>query len=62
MFYTLTSSEIHTLGVIADPNSCDAMPHAHLEKLSRLALIEAGKCGVALSSLGREILTRQNVL
>jgi hypothetical protein len=54
--YTLTSSELNTLHVIADPNSCDAMPRAHLEKFSRLALIEPASCGVALSPLGREML------
>jgi hypothetical protein len=57
--YTLSSSELKTLSVIADPNCCDAMPRVHLEKLSRLELIEAAACGPILSTRGKEILFRK---
>jgi hypothetical protein len=56
--YTLSASELKTLSVIADPNCCDAMPRVHLEKLSRLELIEPATCGLTLSKRGKEILFR----
>ncbi len=52
----LSSAELNTLATISNPESCDAMPRGHLEKLYRLDLIEPGRCGPALSSKGQEIL------
>jgi hypothetical protein len=52
----LSSAELNTLATIGNPESCDAMPRGHLEKLYRLDLIEPGRCGPALSSKGKEIL------
>lgn len=55
---TLSQSEIKTLSVIADPGCCDAMPRVHLEKLSRLDLIEPSATGLRLSNRGQQILFR----
>lgn len=54
--HVLSSAELKTLSIIGNPDSCDAMPRGHLEKLYRLDLIEPGRCGPALSSKGRDIL------
>lgn len=55
---TLSQAELHTLAVIANPDCCDAMPRGHLEKLSRLDLIEPAAAGLRLSPRGRQILIR----
>lgn len=52
----LSSAEMQTLSTVANPESCDALPRGHLEKLYRLDLIEPGNNGPALSIKGREIL------
>ncbi len=57
--YALSTAELKTLAVIANPDSCDAMPRLHLEKLYRLDLIEPAAFGPALSPTGREILKRR---
>lgn len=54
--YALSSSELKTLAVVADPECCDAMPRIHLEKFYRLNLIEPAASGPALSRRGQEIL------
>jgi hypothetical protein len=54
--HVLSSAELQTLSTVANPDSCEAMPRGHLEKLYRLDLIEPGQAGPALSSKGREIL------
>ena len=56
--YALSTAELNTLQVVANPDSCDAMPRSHLEKLSRLELIEPSPRGVTLSQRGKEILVR----
>ncbi|MDY0009671.1 MAG: hypothetical protein RBS08_08190 [Bdellovibrionales bacterium] len=57
--HVLTSAEMQTLTTVANPESCDALPRNHLEKLYRLDLIEPGNCGPALSNKGRDILFRR---
>lgn len=57
--HVLTSAEMQTLNTVANPESCDALPRNHLEKLYRLDLIEPGHCGPALSNKGRDILFRR---
>lgn len=56
--HALTSAELNTLTVIGNPDCCDAIPRAHLEKLYRLDLIEPQSFGPALSPKGRDILVR----
>ena len=56
--HALTSAELRTLEIIADPDCCDAMPRGHLEKLYRLDLIEPAAFGPALSRKGRSLLKR----
>ncbi len=56
--YALSSAELKTLAVVADPECCDNMPRIHLEKLYRLDLIEPAACGPALSRRGQEVLQR----
>ena len=58
MYAPLSLAELNTLATIGNPDSCDAMPRTHLEKLYRLELIEPGRYGVALSRKGQEILVR----
>lgn len=55
---TLSQSELRTLAVIADPSCCDAMPRVHLEKLSRLDLIEPSPSGPRPTPRGQQILFR----
>lgn len=56
--YALSSAELNTLQVVGNPDSCEAMPRTHLEKLARLDLIEPCPAGVCLSNKGKEILVR----
>lgn len=55
----LSTSELNTLSIIADTACRDRLSRAHLEKLSRLDLIEPGLAGPALSPKGREILVKR---
>ena len=52
----LSTSEIETLKVIYNDNKEDYIPRIHLEKLSRLDLIEPVGCNVKLSFKGQELL------
>lgn len=54
--YALSTAELNTLQIVANPDSCDAMPRTHLEKLSRLELIEPSPRGVCLSPQGLQVL------
>lgn len=55
----LSTAELNTLDIIADPNRCDAMPRGHLEKLYRLDLIEPCPSGVCLSAKGQQIVFKK---
>ena len=52
----LSTAELQTLEVISSKNRADYIPRCHLEKLSRLDLIEPLGCNVSLSLKGKEIL------
>ena len=52
----LSTSELQTLEALSNKNPADYIPRGHLEKLSRLDLIEPVGCSVALSLKGKEIL------
>lgn len=52
----LSTSELQTLEAISDKDCADHIPRGHLEKLSRLDLIEPVGCNVAVSLKGKEIL------
>lgn len=52
----LSTAELHTLEILSDRDRCDRVSRTHLEKLSRLDLIEPCPEGVCLSTKGREIL------
>ena len=52
----LSNAELQTLEAISKRDRFDYIPRGHLEKLSRLDLIEPVGCNVALSMKGREIL------
>ena len=54
--YALSSAELQTLEVIANKERADYIPRGHLEKLSRLDLIEPAKASVKLSLRGKKIL------
>ena len=55
----LSTAELQTLEVISSKDRADYIPRGHLEKLSRLDLIEPAGCNVALSLKGKEILFRK---
>jgi hypothetical protein len=55
----LSTAELQTLEAISDRDYADHIPRGHLEKLSRLDLIEPVGCNVALSVKGREILFKR---
>lgn len=55
----LSTAEINTLEIIHNKERCDRVSRTHLEKLSRLDLIEPGAAGPALSPKGREILVKR---
>lgn len=52
----LNASEIKSLHIIADPEAQDTPPRVHMEKLSRLNLIEPCSQGVCLSPRGQQVL------
>ena len=52
----LSTAELQTLEVIFNKKDADYIPRGHLEKLSRLDLIEPAKGGVSVSLKGKEIL------
>ncbi len=55
----LNTEELKTLEIIADKDRLGNIPRAHLEKLSRLDLIEPGYDRVTLSIKGQEILFKR---
>ena len=52
----LSTAELTTLEILSDRERCDRVSRTHLEKLSRLDLIEPCPEGVCISSKGREVL------
>ena len=52
----LTTAERKTLETIARKDTSIGIPRPHLEKLSRLDLIEPAGCNVTLSLKGKRIL------
>ncbi len=56
MYSQLSTAELQTLQILAGNDREAAVPRGHLEKLSRLDLIEPAGCNVALSLKGKEIL------
>lgn len=58
MMPALSSDELNSLRVVATPGSYDPLPRTHLEKLSRLDLIEPCDAGVCLSRKGQQILVK----
>jgi hypothetical protein len=52
----LSTAELNTLEILSDRENCDKISRTHLEKLSRLDLIEPCPEGVCISARGREIL------
>jgi hypothetical protein len=57
----LSSAELQTLASISSEDRAAPIPRGHLEKLSRLDLIEPEGCNVSLSLRGREILFRNKI-
>jgi hypothetical protein len=55
---TLSTAERKTLETIADRDRTDSVKRGHLEKLSRLDLIEPCAEGVCLSARGKKILNQ----
>ena len=52
----LSIAELQTLRAVNDPDSVEHVSRTHLEKLSRLDLIEPCAEGVCLSSKGQKVL------
>lgn len=52
----LNAAEIKSLHIIADPTASDTPPRVHMEKLSRLDLIEPCPQGVCVSPRGQQVL------
>lgn len=52
----LNAAEMKTLKILSDRESADRVPRAHLEKLSRLDLVEPCPEGVCMTLRGKEIL------
>jgi hypothetical protein len=52
----LSTAELHTLEILNDRDRFEPVCRTHLEKLSRLDLIEPCPEGVCVSDRGREIL------
>jgi hypothetical protein len=52
----LSTAELTTLEILSDRDRCERVSRTHLEKLSRLDLIEPCPEGVCLSSKGKQIL------
>ena len=52
----LSTAELQTLESLSSNNCADNISRGHLEKLSRLDLIEPMGCNVAVSIKGKEIL------
>jgi hypothetical protein len=57
MYAQLSTAELQTLHILSDQDSADCVPRSHLEKLSRLDLIEPAGCNVAVSTKGRALLS-----
>ena len=55
----LSDDELASLKLLAQPNAFDPVSRTHLEKLSRLDLIEPCPTGVCLTGRGREILVKR---
>lgn len=55
----LKNEELETLKILADRSCAEAVSRTHLEKLSRLDLIEPCPEGVCMTSQGREILFKK---
>lgn len=56
---TLSAQELETLKTIAKRDQDNTPSRSHLEKLSRLDLIEPCPEGVCMTSLGREVLVKK---
>lgn len=54
----LSTAELQTLKAVNDRESCEPVSRRHLEKLSRLDLIEPCDEGLCLSSKGQQVLGR----
>ena len=54
----LSHSELETLEAIAKRDQSGALARNHLEKLSRLDLIEPCEQGVCMTPLGQQILVK----
>jgi hypothetical protein len=52
----LNAAEIKSLHIIASQDTHDTPPRVHMEKLSRLDLIEPCAQGVCLSPRGQQVL------
>ncbi|MDD9900585.1 MAG: hypothetical protein OXT65_06365 [Alphaproteobacteria bacterium] len=55
----LSPAELHTLEVIADRGCTESVKRGHLEKLSRLELIEPCPEGVCMTGKGQSILVEK---
>jgi hypothetical protein len=53
----LKPEELNTLEIIANPDCTDSLKRGHLEKLSRLDLIEPCSEGVCMTARGRQVLS-----
>jgi len=54
----LSTAELQTLAAISTRDHSEDIPRVHLEKLSRLDLIEPGTAGIRLTGVGKKILVR----
>jgi hypothetical protein len=55
----LSTAELQTLEAISDKDAADRhIPRGHLEKLSRLDLIEPCSEGICLTGVGKKILVK----
>ena len=54
----LSTSELQTLEAISAKDCADHIPRGHLEKLSRLDLIEPCSEGICLTGVGKKILVK----
>ncbi len=52
----LSTAELTTLEILSNPERCEPVSRSHLEKLSRLDLIEPCAGGVCLSPKGQVLL------
>lgn len=54
----LSTAELQTLETISNKERGEAISRSHLEKLSRLDLIEPCSEGICLTGVGKKILVR----